>query len=75
MSAPSIEDITRTTIEHKATHLVNSLATINALNQLLYGDERKATRWELFVFRMKCRAERVRDAWHVLTGQAHIGDW
>jgi hypothetical protein len=67
-----IEDITRVTLANRAPDLIDSITQMNAL---LYGDTRKYTRWEKFVMRWKWRRERVRDAWLVLTGQAHIGDW
>jgi hypothetical protein len=35
---------------------------------------KKATLWERFKWRIQAYAERVRDAWLVLIGRAHIAD-
>jgi hypothetical protein len=75
----NFEAITAATVDAHAARMAEITMTMNetanALNELLYGDDRKYTRWEWFVWRWKRRLERVRDAWLVLTGQAHVGDW
>lgn len=72
MKAPSIDEIVQTTLKNRMPGMIES---VTRMNPLLYGDSRKYSRWELFVMRWQRRVERGRDAWLVLIGQAHIGDW
>lgn len=75
MKSPTIEEITLTTIENMAPKMLDGMLTANAMNKLLYGDDRTYSRRELFVMRWQRRRDRARDAWLVLTGRAEIGDW
>jgi hypothetical protein len=62
----------------KNNRITDLLAESNELNQLLYGDEIK---WRNRTFAYKAGwhfetwRERISDAWLVLTGRAHIGDY
>lgn len=71
MSSPTIEEITAVTA---ANHTECIGSKILRMNDLLYGDDRKLSRWELVKLRWERRVERVHDAWAVLKGEAYIGD-